>query len=214
MPRYPTVLLDLDGTIRDSIRLIVDSYHHTMRMHGLPAQDDRVWLEGIGTPLRTQLGPFATEASPMDALVATYRDFNIANHDQAVTAYPGVVDVLHTLSGLGHRLALVTSKNHVGARRGLRLAGIEPLFPVIVSADDVTRPKPDGEPVRRALELLGTTAAGSVFVGDSRHDIQAGRAAGVSTAAVLWGPFRRADLEADRPDHWLERPEAILAITG
>ena len=53
---------------------------------------------------------------------------------------------------------------------------------------------------------------GTVFIGDSPYDCQAGKAAGVSTAAALWGPFSREPLEPHAPDFWLERPEQILEI--
>jgi pyrophosphatase PpaX len=51
-----------------------------------------------------------------------------------------------------------------------------------------------------------------VYVGDSVHDMIAGRAAGVRTAAALWGPFGRSHLEGSRPDYWLERPDELLAL--
>src|SRR5439155_106548 len=91
--------------------------------------------------------------------------------------------------------------------RGLRVAGLEDAFQVIVGADEVTHPKPHPEPVLTALERLGAPATGAVFVGDSRHDVECGRAAGVKTAAVLWGPFDRSHLEE-------LAPEQILVTTG
>ena len=51
MPKLRTVLFDLDGTLIDSVRLILDSYHHTLATHGLPPRTDEEWLEGVGTPL-------------------------------------------------------------------------------------------------------------------------------------------------------------------
>jgi phosphoglycolate phosphatase-like HAD superfamily hydrolase len=53
---------------------------------------------------------------------------------------------------------------------------------------------------------------GAVFIGDSEHDIESGRRAGVETAAATWGPFSREKLEAARPTYWLESPEQILAL--
>jgi pyrophosphatase PpaX len=53
-----------------------------------------------------------------------------------------------------------------------------------------------------------------VYVGDSVHDMASGRAAGARTAAALWGPFVRGDLELSQPDHWLERPEDLLVMLG
>jgi len=100
-----------------------------------------------------------------------------------------------------------------GAVRGLKVAGLEDAFQVIVGADDVTHPKPHPEPVLTALGRLGAPATGAVFVGDSRHDLECGRAAGVQTAAVLWGPFDRSHLEDLEPDYWLERPQDLTLLT-
>jgi pyrophosphatase PpaX len=83
----------------------------------------------------------------------------------------------------------------------------------VVTSDDVTRHKPDPAPVVEALARLDRPPRGAVFIGDSPFDAMAGRAAGVSTAAALWGPFARADLEAHQPDHWLDRPEQILELS-
>jgi pyrophosphatase PpaX len=83
---------------------------------------------------------------------------------------------------------------------------------VLVCADEVENPKPHPEPVEKAIRLLGADRATTVYVGDSIHDMRSGRAAGVRTAAVLWGPFGRAHLEGAEPDYWLERPEELLAV--
>ena len=61
-----------------------------------------------------------------------------------------------------------------------------------------------------ALTRLGAAPADALFVGDSPHDIESGRRAGVKTAAATWGPFTRAALEAAKPDVWLEKPEDLL----
>ncbi len=214
MPDIRTVLFDLDGTLIDSIELILASYRHTLRTHGFTSVGDAEWLRGVGTPLRVQLAPWARDPAQMDALVATYRDYNLAHHDRMISAYPGVVAVVRAARAQGLRTGLVTSKNQEGARRGLRLVGLEESIEVLVCADDVRRPKPDPEPVHRAVELLAADPATTLFVGDSIHDLHAGRGAGVLTGAVLWGPFGRAELTPAAPDYWLERVEDLAAVLG
>ena len=214
MTRYTTVLFDLDGTLIDSIRLILDSYHHTLHAHGFPARTDEHWLAGVGTPLRAQFAEWSHDADLLEAMVATYREFNLANHDRMVTAYAGVGDMLHRLHDAGLKMGLVTSKNRQGALRGLELTGLAEYFDVLVCADDVQNPKPHPEPVERALALLGATKAETVFIGDSIHDMHSGRAAGVATAAALWGPFGREHLEPTTPDHWLATPSDVVAMLG
>ena len=211
MRKLETMLFDLDGTLIDSVRLILDSYHHTLRSHGLPARTDDEWLRGVGTPLRVQFAPWAADPG-LDALIATYREYNLEHHDSCVSPYPGVVEAVRAIRAAGLRTGLVTSKNRSGAERGLNVCGIAGMMDVIVGADEVIKPKPHPEPVLRALALLGADPATTVYVGDSIHDMQSGRAAGVRTAGVLWGPFTRADLEPAAPDYWLERPADLLML--
>ncbi len=214
MAPITTVLFDLDGTLIDSIRLIIDSYHHTLATHGLPPRSDDEWLAGIGTPLTVQFSQWAKNPERMVELVATYREYNLAHHDSRVSAYPGVVEVIHLLKKRELRLGVVTSKNVAGARRGLRLIGIEETMEVVVGADDVQNPKPHPEPIHLAMDRLGVTAESTIYVGDSLHDMHSGRAAGVRTGAVLWGPFGREHLDPAGPDYWLERPEQIVELLG
>jgi pyrophosphatase PpaX len=78
----------------------------------------------------------------------------------------------------------------------------------------VTNPKPHPEPVVKAVSLLGADPATTVYVGDSVHDMESGRAAGVRTAAALWGPFGKVHLEQSRPDYWLETPGDLVRLVG
>ncbi len=207
-----TVLFDLDGTLIDSVRLILDSYHHTLAAHGLPPRTDEEWLAGVGTPLAIQFAAWQEDRAMLEALIATYREYNLKHHDRMVTVYPGVVDVVQTLKSMGVSTGLVTSQNRAGALRGLTLARLEALLDVLVCADEVENPKPHPEPVEKAVRLLHAQPGSTVYVGDSIHDMRSGRAAGVRTAAVLWGPFGRSHLEGAQPDYWLERPEELLGI--
>lgn len=209
MSRFRAILFDLDGTLIDSIGLILSSYHHTLETHGFPPVSDAEWLAGVGTPLRVQLSRWANSPEEMDRLVETYRNHNLANHDAMVRPYPGIASLVTRIRAAGYRTGIVTSKNQEGTRRGLRLAGLEAQMEVLVCADSVTNPKPHPEPVLLAMQLLGSTPEETLFVGDSIHDLHSGRAAGARTGAVLWGPFDRSDLASGQPDYWLEQPEDL-----
>jgi pyrophosphatase PpaX len=212
MAAIQTVLFDLDGTLIDSIRLILDSYHHTLAAHGMPPRTDEDWLRGVGTPLSVQFAEWRDDLGKLEAMVATYRAYNVAHHDRMVTVYPGVVAAVQAIRAAGRRTGLVTSKNRQGALRGLTLVRLEAMMDVLVCADEVTNPKPHPEPVEKAVALLDADPATKVYVGDSIHDMVSGRAAGVRTAAALWGPFGREHLELATPDYWLETPADLLTL--
>jgi pyrophosphatase PpaX len=206
-------LFDLDGTLIDSIELIRRSYVHTLRVHRGFEPPVELFLSGLGRPLRWQFAQLGAEGPEIDAMVSTYREFNLAHHDAMVTAFPGAVEAVCELRERGVALAIVTSKLRSGALRGLRRAGFdERWFAAIVGADDVSQHKPHPAPVQRALEVLGLACDGAVMVGDSPHDLAAGRAAGTRTAAVAWGPFPEPELRATRPDVWLESPADIARL--
>ncbi len=209
MTEIDICLFDLDGTLIDSTELILESYRHTLLEHHGTVPPDEVWLAGLGTPLRAQFRVATDDLAEIERMVETYREFNFAHHDRMVRPFPGIPAAVSTLKAGGMTLGVVTSKARTGLHRGLSVCGLEHLFDVLISVDDVTRYKPDPEPVLKALESLNSDARRAVFVGDSPHDMAAGRAAGVLTAAALWGPFNRGHLEAYSPDYWLNSPAEI-----
>ncbi len=210
--RFPTILFDFDGTLVDSIELILESYRHTMRVHRGDAFPDAMWVEGLGTPLRVQFRLFTDDDAELAAMIDTYREWNMANHDRMVRAYPGALAAVRRLHGAGARLGIVTSKNRRGLDRGIDLCGFGGLFDCLVTADSMDATKPDPAPVSHAVAQLGGRAEGTLMVGDSPHDIAAGREAGVVTAACLWGPFDRERLATERPDYWLHSFDDLIRL--
>jgi pyrophosphatase PpaX len=210
--RYPTILFDFDGTLVDSIELILESYRHTMRVHRGEPMSDALWLEGLGKPLRIQFREFTDDPAEVQAMIATYREWNLANHDRMVRAYPGALDTVKQLKAQGAKMGIVTSKNLGGLKRGITLVGMDGLFDSLITSDMMDASKPDPAPVHAALAQLGAQPAGALMVGDSPHDIAAGRDAGTKTAACLWGPFDRARLEQERPDFWLSSFADLAAL--
>jgi pyrophosphatase PpaX len=199
------VLFDLDGTLIDSIELILNSAKHAFRDREGHVPSDAEWLTGVGIPLATMFRRYARDDGEVDALIAKYREYQLEHHDRLVRCYDQVVDTVNTLRGASHPLGIVTSKTGWLARRGLSHVGLEAHFDVIVGCDSCDRHKPDPLPVFVALEQLGYEPDQAVFVGDSVYDMEAGNAAGVTTVAALWGPFTREDLVASRPAHYLKR---------
>src|SRR5260221_14792554 len=103
MTELTTVLFDLDGTLIDSVRLILDSYHHTLAAHGLAPMDDAHWLAGLGTPLRVQFREWSEDPERLEAMIATYRQYKPTHHDAMVTAYPRAGEKGRAVRAAGYR---------------------------------------------------------------------------------------------------------------
>ena len=211
---FRAILFDLDGTLIDSIDLIVNSALYAFEKCGHPAPRADEWLADLGLPLRTMFGRFVNDEAKMADLVAGYREYQLEHHDRLVRPYDEVATTLDALHARGLELAVVTSKSEPLAKRGLAHVGLDGFFDVIVGLESCTRHKPDPEPVRTALDRIGIDPEAAAFVGDSPHDMAAGRAAGVTTVAALWGPFARAQLARSEPDHYIERMGELLRVVG
>ena len=203
-PALPAVLFDLDGTLIDTIELLLSSARHAVDgwHRGTPTEEE--WIGGIGTPLVEQLRAYTADDTEVALLLDRYRSYQREHHDRLTRCYADVPGVVAALAERQHPLAVVTSKATPIANQSLAFVGLDRYFPVVVGFDDTTRHKPDPEPVHHALRRIGVTAEQAVFVGDSPHDIHAGNAAGVTTIAALWGPFDRETLARAAPDHFIE----------
>lgn len=209
-----TVLYDFDGTLADTTELVMECYRLTMEEHLGQVPPVEEWLRGFGTPLEVQMNRFARDPIECEAMIASYRLHQEEHAERFIRPFEGVLETLDRLRELDLALAIVTSRHRESTLRALDLCGITDHFPVIVSPEDVTSPKPHPEPVLHALERLGAAAHEAIFIGDSPHDIASGREAGTATAGALWGPFARGVLEAERPDHLLDRPTDVLRLVG
>jgi pyrophosphatase PpaX len=196
-PRYATVLFDLDGTLVDSIELILASHRHaTLSVLGASPSDD-VLRRGIGVPLLTQMRTLDEERA--DELVTAYRAYNHEHHDRLLRPYEGLLELVTRLHGDGVQLGVVTSKSLPVTERAFAMIDFAPLLDVVVTAEQTAAHKPHPAPLYEALDRLGSPSSGACYVGDSPYDMQAAHAAGVAAIAVTWGAFTRDELAAESP---------------
>jgi pyrophosphatase PpaX len=207
-----TVLFDLDGTLIDTNELIISSFLHTLE-HYYPNQYKREdVLPFLGPTLRETFEPM--DATKVDEMIATYRNYNLAHHDTFVTEFPTVLDTVKILKEKGYKVGIVTTKISDVVIKGLKLTKLDSYFDVIVALDHVEKAKPDPEPIFKALEQLGSKPEEAIMVGDNYHDILAGKNAGTKTAGVAWTIKGRDHLDQFEPDYILEEMADLLKILG
>jgi pyrophosphatase PpaX len=196
------VVFDLDGTIVNTIPLIMASYDHALAsvlgIHPDPLES-RGW---IGETLKGTFGRLYPEQA--SALVAAYLEFNMARLPKLLEQYPGMRELLGEVRGSGINTGVATSKRRLSAELTLTSAGLDAVVPLTVNMDDTATHKPDPAPLRLALDRLGAKASESVYVGDAVVDVQAAKAAGMSSIAVTWGAGLRDQLIAAEPNYLVD----------
>lgn len=221
LTRVDAVLFDLDGTLVDTIPLILACYQHTLATH-VPGYDPgrKAIIANLGRSLDDILFDFAAAAGAADpaaesrAMLATYRAFQRENLNRLIRPFAGMREMLEGLRARGLTLGVVTSKVEWAARETYEHYGLGEFLSIAVFHDDTERHKPDPQPLLYAAAKGGLDVARTVYVGDSIHDMAAGKAAGMRTIAALWGPSEREDLVRAGADELAERPGDLQAIIG
>lgn len=208
--KITTLLFDLDGTLINTNELIIASFLHTLN-HYYPNQYTREDVyEFIGPSLLETFSGLDLERA--EEMIEHYREHNHKHHDLLVEEYEGVYETIQALKERNYKIGIVTTKMRKAVERGLIKGRLASFFDVVVTLDDVNKPKPDPEPIELALKLIGSTAEETIMVGDNSHDILGGKNAGTKTAGVAWALRGRDYLEQYGPDYMLDNMRDLLAI--
>src|SRR5688500_15735388 len=211
------VLWDLDGTLTDSVRFVVDTANRVIEAHGgtvLP-------FESVGAMTVLPLEEIFRMAWPdlttdlASAYRTEYRDIYDREMIPATKLYEGARETLHAFHEAGLRQATVTGKRAADCERILRGLGIASEIDVYLGGDSVKRPKPAPDLAQHAMERLGCAPAECVVIGDANADIAMGKFAGARTIQVLWGFAReRIDGADDVVAAWADLRTAVFALAG
>ena len=209
---YEAVFFDVDGTLVDSIRMIVRGLGDTVEKFTGSRPSESELRSIIGTPLRDQLRSYF-EVEPTEDEYQQMFSYTLDRFEANVhleSDFEPAVESLKLFSQNGVKTALVTSKDHVELAGFMRRFVGVPFVNTTVCASDVTRPKPAPESAFLAMERLGVSPERTIIVGDSVFDLRCGRGAGLFTAAVLYGAGKPDALIAEEPDFIFETPESLL----
>ena len=213
MSKYDLVLYDLDGTLWDSVPLIVECMKKAYdAVTGGTDRSEEDMKSYIGRPLGEC---FEMEDEETKArLVEAYLEFNCARlKENAVPIFPGVYDFLTKIKAMGVKQGIVTSKREDSAMITIDLLDLAGYFDTMVFREATERAKPYGDPLIEAAARVGITDMKRVlYVGDAVPDILSARDCGADFALVGWTKMSLEELVKLGPDHHIEAPERLPCI--
>ncbi|MDP6933004.1 MAG: HAD-IA family hydrolase [Myxococcota bacterium] len=174
------VVFDLDGTVVDSTRALLEAHRAAWQSVDLPCPPDEAILELIGLPLVHTMRTLAPEQDP-EALAEVYSRAYGKTADRHERLFDGMAELL----ARPFRAAVATGKSQRGALRTVNRHGLGDRFEIILGGNAVPRPKPNPDLLHAIMEATGTEAL--VMVGDTTYDLEMAHAAGVKAVGVTWG---------------------------
>lgn len=198
---------DLDGTLIDSVPDLADAVDLALADRGLPAAGEAKVRDWVGNGSRRLVERALEDAlgcAPSAALLDAAHEGFLHHYGQAPSVrtrlYAGVAQTLEALADRGLTLALVTNKPAAFIAPILETFGLTTRFGLCLGGDSLPRRKPDPLPLTHLSRHFGVAPGDCLMVGDSRHDIEAGKAAGFRTLAVSYGYNHGEPVAASGPD--------------
>ena len=209
------IIFDFDGTLGDTRRNIVMTLQQTMQEMHLPLIDEARCAATIGLTLKDSFKTLFPQLIDEEAeeCAATYRRiFEVNKKKMVPQLFPHVAETLAELQRRGITMSVASSRNTTSLRGFLKDMGIEQYISYVLGAEDVTKPKPDPEPVLKTLEAMNIPASEALVVGDMPVDILMGRNAGTRTCGVTYGNASRQQLEEAGANFVIDDMEELIEI--
>ena len=189
MNKYRILLFDLDGTLCDTDEMIVQTMFSIYKEYKPTKERTREELYYFSGPpiletLRREFPNYDAEE-----MYDVFKKVSYGFYKDTVKPYKDEVKVLNALKEKGYLLGVVTNKGLPLTLYSLEICHIDGLFDVVISADDVTIPKPDPAGINMALKRLGIKNKKEVlYIGDNDIDYDTATNAGLDAMLVTWGP--------------------------
>ena len=201
------VLIDLDGTLVDSVPDLAYGIDQMMQQLAMPVRGINAVTEWIGNGVESLVKRAlvnSMEGEPSEALfqkaLPLFEVAYAAINGKHSYLYDGVETGLNYLQQQGYRLACVTNKPATFTQPLLAAMGIADFFDVTIGGDQVERRKPDPQPLLMAAQKLRVDPKQAVMLGDSVSDVMAARAAGMPIICVSYGYNHGQDIRSHHPD--------------
>ena len=215
MSRPDVILLDLDGTITDSIPGIFRCLRLALPVLGMESISDEELQTWLGPPLRhTLLERYGRTEDELDAFVTEYRVHYFGGGEYEFEVFPGMASLIEEIGASDTRLVLATAKPIESAERVLTRAGLIEFFDFVsgTELDLMRQDKPSV--IAHGVEGVGLDPASvdAMMVGDRKEDILGGRHHGYRTVGVRWGYADPGEFEGAEPTHIVATAEELRNV--
>ncbi|HPA93288.1 MAG TPA: HAD family hydrolase [Petrotogaceae bacterium] len=204
--KYTNIVFDIDGTLIDTEDIILNSLQKVLKdLHNRNEKKENLrFALGI-------TGPKALEVLRVSDNGKTLQTWNeyMQNSSIAIKLFAGIEEVLKKLKYMNIKLGLITSRTRDEYEKQFIPVGISEYFENIVCSEDTLKHKPNGEPMRKYLEISNTENTKTLYIGDSTYDMQCALAEKTDCALALWGC---SDLKGIKSTYTLKSPEDIFDI--
>lgn len=215
--RFELVLLDLDGTLIDTLADIAAACNRTLAAHGLPVHPEHEYRAYVGEGARRliELAAAGQDAETIDALEAEFRADYGEHLIVASRPYPGIEDLLAGLGRRGLARAVLTNKPQAMAERVVGALLPDAGFLEVVGHRPELPRKPDPASALSVCRAAGLAPEAAAVVGDTWVDVETARRAGMTSIGITWGFRDRAEHLEAGADYIADSPaEALSILTG
>jgi phosphoglycolate phosphatase len=191
------VILDLDGTVIDSLDDLTDAVNHMLSEMGREKLSGRQVRKFVGQGARKLVERALPDADPavIENALDIFLSYNASHIAEKTRLYPGVRETLTSLRNSGFRLAVISNKNSALCHQVIATLEVTNFFDAVMGADTMAFRKPSPEPIIKMLQDFALSPLNAVIVGDSINDVAAGKAAGVMTVGCTYGYGEMSELE-------------------
>lgn len=186
---HTTVLFDLDGTILDTLGDTAASVNHACRAVGMPGRTDDEVAAHMGRGIRNLVVnslPAGTDEATIDRALAAYHEYYNEHYLDCSKPYDGVIDMLRNLKESGAKIGIISNKIE---EYTLRISAelYDDFIDIAIGELPGVPLKPDPAPVNKALQLLNSSPAETVYVGDTDVDLATARNSNLACISCSWG---------------------------
>lgn len=203
------VLFDIDGTILDAKDFVYEARAYALKFHGYELPSEEVVENATGRAIKEFYHMIVPEADAAE-LAKTHQEFQEKNF-HLVKPFPNTKKTLKALKKAGFAIAAVSNRTRESLHRSLKISKLIDYFEIVVSAEDVKNPKPHQDHVFAALNFMEVEPGNAYMVGDTEHDILAGKNAKVKTIGVTYGWLGK-NIAKYEPDYLIDKIEELLSI--